>query len=44
MDLAAKLEQIKEIVGLAGWVADKQDQEPYLVEARTINESQLLRP
>ena len=36
MDLAATLERIKEAVGPAGWIADPQDQEPYLVEARRL--------
>jgi FAD/FMN-containing dehydrogenase len=34
MDLATALEQIKQAVGPAGWIADPDDQEPYLVEAR----------
>jgi FAD/FMN-containing dehydrogenase len=36
MDLAATLHRIKEAVGPAGWIADPQDREPYLVEARRL--------
>ena len=34
VDLAETLQRIKETVGPPGWIADPQDQEPYLVEAR----------
>ena len=34
MEIDAALEQIKAVVGPRGWVADPNDQEPYLVEAR----------
>jgi FAD/FMN-containing dehydrogenase len=34
MDLAATLQRIREAVGSAGWIADPQDLEPYLIEAR----------
>jgi FAD/FMN-containing dehydrogenase len=36
MELAAALQRIKAAVGPAGWIADPQDQEPYLVEARRL--------
>jgi D-lactate dehydrogenase (cytochrome) len=34
MQTTAALEQIKAVVGPAGWIADPHDEEPYLVEAR----------
>jgi FAD/FMN-containing dehydrogenase len=34
MEIEAALEQIKAAVGPRGWIADPNDQEPYLVEAR----------
>ena len=36
MDLAETLQRIKQAVGPAGWIADPQDLEPYLVEARRL--------
>jgi D-lactate dehydrogenase (cytochrome) len=34
MEIDATIEQIKAVVGPRGWIADPDDQEPYLVEAR----------
>jgi FAD/FMN-containing dehydrogenase len=36
MNLAPVLQQIKTVVGLAGWIADPHDVEPYLTEARRL--------
>ena len=36
MDLVVALHRIKAAVGAAGWIADADDEEPYLVEARRL--------
>ena len=36
MDVEAALERIKEAVGPRGWIADPEEQEPYLAEARRL--------
>ena len=36
MQIEAALEQIKAAVGPRGWIAERADQEPYLVEARRL--------